>query len=181
MLCRYLAEYERRMSLFTRAGDAVKDFVAYLKKHPKTSMQRCFLIIDEFGDVMDLDTSDYSAIKDLVNIARKVRCAGLHIILATQRPTADTIPSSMKNNVTVTVGMKTENALNSRLIIDEDGCELLQQSEAIGIIESQRVYFRSFYIEEQVIADTIKVYEKPKEEKPKKNKKVKTDLKKAIK
>lgn len=153
-------EYERRIKLIKESGQ--RCFDDYIAIKPNSKMKRGFLIIDEFADLMDLNDKKegYDAIKELIDLGRKLRAAGLHIVLGTQRPTADSIPSSMKNNITGTVGMKTENEFNSRLIIDDVGCELLEQSQAIGKLESKYTFFRSFYIPDSVMEDTVNQFKK---------------------
>lgn len=166
VLASFMDEYEKRMKIIKDAG--FRSFDDYIDSKPNSKMQRGFLCIDEFADLMDLNTKDtkdkegFDAIKYLIQIARKVRAAGLHVMLGTQRPTADSIPSSMKNNVTATVGMHTENELNSRLIIDTKGCETLQQSQALCRLESKLTFMTSYYIPDSVIDDTVCRYQKPK-------------------
>lgn len=158
-------EYEKRIKIIKDAG--FRDYNDYIDAHPNSSLKRGFVFADEFADLMDLNekTTDkkkgFDAVKEITDLSRKLRATGIHIVLGTQRPTTDNMPSTMKANVTGTIGMKTENEHNSRLIIDEVGCELLRQSEAIGILESQKTHFRSFYIESSVMEATAKAFAKP--------------------
>lgn len=175
-------EYKRRMDIITKAG--YRNFDDYTAATRNSKMKRGFLIIDEFADLMDLnekatkEKEGYDAIKELIDIARKVRAAGLHCCLGTQRPTADSIPSSMKNNITATIGMTTENELNSRLIVDMHGCELLEQSHSICRLESKIVHARSFCIEDEVMLKTAKEFAKPKDEKQQQQEQPKKKIKK---
>lgn len=169
-------EYERRIAIIKEAG--FRSFDDYIENKPNASLKRGFCVSDEFADLMDLNNKKegYDAIKEIVDLSRKLRAAGLHIVLGTQRPTADNMPSSMKNNVTGTIAMKMENEFNSRLVIDDIGCELLEQSLAIAKLESKRTFFRSFYIEDKVINDTVEKFKKEDKEPtklPKDDKKIK--------
>lgn len=160
-------EYERRIKIIKEAN--FREFNAYIEDKPNSKMKRGFIFMDEFADLMDLNDKKegYDAIKEIIDLSRKLRAAGIHIVLGTQRPTADSIPSSMKNNVTGTIGMKMENEFNSRLVVDDTGCELLEQSHAIGILESKRTFFRSFYIPDSVMEETVKQFKKKDKVKPK--------------
>ena len=80
-------------------------------------------IIDEFADLVMTAGRE---VEDLVvRLAQKARAAGISVIIATQRPSADIISSVIKANVPARIGLKTADATNSMIVIDEAGCEKL--------------------------------------------------------
>lgn len=113
-------EVERRYELFF--DNDVVDIKEYNKLKNKNKLIYELCIIDEFADMQD----EKGSIEVIEHLTRKARAAGIHLILATQRPSADIINGNIKSNVPCTIGLKTRNSLNSRIIIDEDGLENLR-------------------------------------------------------
>ena len=119
-------EMERRMSLFSSIG--AKKIEEYNEKIVEKKMARVKLpyimvIIDEFADLMlavgkELETS----IKRITAVAR---FCGIHLILATQRPSADVITGVIKSNIPTQIAFAVSNSMNSRIIIDQVGAEKL--------------------------------------------------------
>jgi S-DNA-T family DNA segregation ATPase FtsK/SpoIIIE len=119
LLCSLIAEVERRYNLFYDTGCV--DFKEYNRKH-KDKLNYELLIIDEFADLKREKQS-----KELLeDLSAKARACGIHMVLATQRPSADVIDGLIKANCPCILGLKTMNALNSRIIIDENGLEDLR-------------------------------------------------------
>ena len=79
------------------------------------------MIIDEFAELTDKET-----MRTISRIAALGRAASCFIVIATQRPSADVITGTIKNNLTNVVGLKTQNETNSRIIIDKVGLEKLR-------------------------------------------------------
>ncbi|MBQ3729226.1 MAG: hypothetical protein II903_06980 [Spirochaetales bacterium] len=119
-------EMERRMALFSSIG--AKKIEEYNEKIVEKSLARVKLpyimvIIDEFADLMlavgkELETS----IKRITAVAR---FCGIHLILATQRPSADVITGIIKSNIPTQIAFAVSNSTNSRIIIDQVGAEKL--------------------------------------------------------
>lgn len=79
-------------------------------------------IIDEYADMVMTEKS----VEDLIiRLAQKARAAGISLLIATQRPSADIISSTIKANVPARIGLKTTDSMNSMIVIDEPGCEKL--------------------------------------------------------
>lgn len=154
------AEADRRYTELAKEG--CRNFYKYVEKRPNTSMKHAFLIIDEFADLMSLNggKDEYDAIETLVNLSRKCRAVGMHLVIASQRATTDSMPSSMKANITCILGMKTNSEHNSRLIIEENGLEKLKMGECIGIINSEKIFFKGYLLKDEEIEATAKEFDK---------------------
>ncbi len=119
-------EMERRMALFSSVG--AKKIEEYNEKISEKGLLRVKLpyimvIIDEFADLMlavgkELETS----IKRITAVAR---FCGIHLVLATQRPSADVITGVIKSNIPTQIAFAVSNSMNSRIIIDQVGAEKL--------------------------------------------------------
>ena len=146
LIKRYFDIAINRMKIIKDAG--CKDFQAYDKKHPG-EMKRMFLIIDEFAELIPRHKKkgDDDVIDVLINLARRCRAAGMHIILATQRPSADVIDGSLKANFTALIGLRTNNGVNSKIIIDETGLEDLDVGEAKAILCGKNNWFYTMLLE----------------------------------
>lgn len=152
----------RRYEIMEKEG--YTDYNEYIKDKPRTKMRRIYVWIDEIADLMDDKKANtkngkvegYDVVGTLVRLGRKVRAVGVHLCPSTQRPTIDFIPASLKSNLGCIIGMKVLNQRNSQLIIDDNGLEELEQSQAIGKLSSKMVFFRSFYMDNKTINSIIK-------------------------
>lgn len=80
------------------------------------------LVIDELADLI-LTTED--AVNHLIRLSQKSRATGIHLVLATQRPDAETFPGLLRANVPSRIGLAVRSATESRIILDETGAERL--------------------------------------------------------
>ena len=118
-------EMEKRYALCAQYGvrdlrgyNAVADRNPELKRLPQI-----LIIIDEFADLMMTAGKEVEA--SVVRIAQKARAAGIHLVIATQRPTVDVITGLIKSNVPSRIGMSVKSAQDSRIILDCSGAETL--------------------------------------------------------
>lgn len=118
-------EMERRYGLCAQYG--VRDLKGYNAIAEKTpdmkKLPQILIIIDEFADLMMSSGKEVEAA--VIRIAQKARAAGIHLILATQRPTVDVITGLIKSNVPSRIGMSVKSAQDSRIILDCSGAETL--------------------------------------------------------
>lgn len=112
-------EIEKRYSLFAKYE--VNDIKAYNKRFKKNPLPYETLIVDEMVDFLQRKDLFF----ELESMSAKSRACGIHIILSTQRPDKDILTGRIKANVTNVLGLKSKDALNSRMIIDQEGLEKL--------------------------------------------------------
>lgn len=114
-------EMEARYQLF--AGAKVRNIEGYNKQNPDKKMPYILIIVDEFADLMNVAAKEVEVL--IQRLTQKARAAGIHLILATQRPSADVITGVIKSNIPSRIAFMVESALNSRIILDEGGAETL--------------------------------------------------------
>lgn len=120
-----VAEMERRYEIL--AISRVRNIEDYNKKRQmKPEMENLpfiVIVVDEFNDlIMQCGVEANDAI---VRLAQKARAAGLHIILATQRPTVNVVSGTIKANITCRIAFRVATDADSRIILDEQGAESL--------------------------------------------------------
>ena len=151
-------EFNARSKTLKEAG--YRDFTKFINDKPNTSMKRAYLIIDEFPDLND----DEDTMSMLIELVRKVRAVGIHILLASQRATVDSIPSNLKNNIYCKIGMRMADEHNSSLLIGHEGLEKLHPGEAIAIINNVETFFKAYLIEDDTIMETVEKFSKVEQE-----------------
>lgn len=116
-----VAEMERR---YTELADAKKrNIEEYNKTQQEAGMPYIVIVIDELADLMMMAARDVEAL--IVRIAQKARAVGIHLVLATQRPSVDVITGLIKANVPGRIAFTTQSQVDSRTIIDQVGAEKL--------------------------------------------------------
>ena len=115
-------EMEHRYSFLASKG--CKDIDMFNSKYPNNKMPRLILIVDELADMMK---SDYGkqVEKNIIRIAQKARACGIHMILATQRPTTDVVSGLIKANIPCRVALSVTSQVDSLVILDRVGAENL--------------------------------------------------------
>ncbi|MDP4168994.1 MAG: DNA translocase FtsK [Bacillota bacterium] len=119
-------EMERRYELFAHTG--VRDinrFNELAEQHKRHSEKLPFIviIIDELADLMMMSPADVE--EAICRIAQKARACGIHLIIATQRPSVDVITGLIKANVPTRIAFSVSSQIDSRTIIDISGAEKL--------------------------------------------------------
>ena len=116
-----VAEMERRLRQFAQAGK--RNISEFNQIDPNRTMAFIVIVIDELADLMMMAARDVEAL--IVRIAQKARAAGIHIVLATQRPSVDVITGLIKANVPARIAFTVASQIDSRTIIDQAGAEKL--------------------------------------------------------
>ena len=128
-------EMENRYKLMTKVG--VRNIDGYNDKH-KISMPYIVVIVDEMSDLMLV------AGKDIENYIQKLsqmaRAAGIHIIMATQRPSVDVITGTIKANFPTRISFQVTSKIDSRTILGEQGAEqLLGKGDMLYMTSANRM------------------------------------------
>lgn len=125
VLAYLVEEMERRYSLFEES--MTKNIAEYNEEAGHLPYIVC--VVDEFADLMAYDKS---VDKSIQRLAQKARAAGIHIILATQRPSVDVVTGVLKANFPTRLSYKVASSADSRTILDVSGAEkLLGRGDAL--------------------------------------------------
>ncbi|GBE16140.1 MAG TPA: DNA translocase FtsK [Proteobacteria bacterium] len=125
-----VVEMERRYQLLASHG--VRDIVGYNRKMAKLKeppegddphLPHIVVIIDELADLMM--TTSREVEECIARLGQMARAAGIHLIIATQRPSVDIVSGNIKNNITGRISFKVFDKANSRVILDSNGAEQL--------------------------------------------------------
>lgn len=116
-----VAEMERRYRALSEVHR--RNIVEYNNLKKEEGMPYIVVVIDELSDLMMAAARDVEAL--IVRIAQKARAVGIHLVLATQRPSVDVITGLIKANVPARIAFTTTSQVDSRTIIDQIGAEKL--------------------------------------------------------
>ena len=115
---RNIDQYNKKLDLLIQSGDEQLERLEDRERIPYV-----VIIIDEFADLMMESSREIE--DDVARIAQKARAVGIHLILATQRPSTDVITGTIKNNFPSRIAMAVPSKFDSRTIIDVMGAEKL--------------------------------------------------------
>ncbi|MFJ7731008.1 DNA translocase FtsK [Lysinibacillus sp. NPDC097231] len=119
-------EMERRYQLFAHAGARdITRYNAIADKNNEHSLKLPYIliVIDELADLMMMSPADVE--EAICRIAQKARACGIHLIVATQRPSVDVITGLIKSNIPTRVAFAVSSQIDSRTILDGQGAERL--------------------------------------------------------
>lgn len=116
-----VSEMERRFLLLSESGR--RDIASYNKAFPDERLPYIVMIIDELADLMATAAGDVEAA--VVRLAQMSRAVGIHLVLATQRPSVNVITGLIKANITARIAFTVASQIDSRTIIDSSGAEKL--------------------------------------------------------
>ncbi|MEX0934566.1 MAG: DNA translocase FtsK 4TM domain-containing protein [Candidatus Saccharimonadales bacterium] len=116
-----VAEMDRRYDAFAELGK--RNITEYNSSQSDEHMPNIVIVIDEMADLMMLAASDVESL--IVRLAQKSRATGIHLVLATQRPSVNVITGLIKANVPARLSFSTVSQIDSRTIIDQAGAEKL--------------------------------------------------------
>lgn len=149
-----VGEMERRYKLF--ADTHVRNINDY-NKVVQEGLPFIVIIIDELADLMMVAKADVEAA--VLRLAQKARAAGIHLILATQRPSVDVITGIVKANIPSRIAFAVSSQVDSRTILDMSGAEkLLGKGDMLfcPIGQSKPVRVQGAFVADQEVKETVR-------------------------
>ncbi len=154
VLSNLIAEMETRYGLMkgSRARN-IADYNAIQEKAGEPKLPHILCVIDELADLMMVAPADVEA--SIIRLAQKSRATGIHLVLATQRPSTDIITGTIKVNIPSRIAFAVSSQTDSRVILDQGGAEaLLGQGDMLfrgpGTSKLQRI--QGAFVSEEEIA-----------------------------
>lgn len=146
-------EMERRYQELSTV--VARDIDSYNKKAAKEGFEKLpyiVIVIDELADLMLVCSREVE--EAVVRLAQMARAVGIHLILATQRPSADIITGLIKSNITSRIAFSVRSQIDSRVILDTPGAEkLIGQGDMLFLTQSllHPVRLQAPYVSEEEI------------------------------
>lgn len=136
-----------------------RDIESYNEKNPEAKMKRLVVVIDEYADLIQAAEIQGSRKKFedlLVMLAQRVRNLGIHLVIATQRPTAKIVTGTLKANIPYRVSFRLPSHQDSLTILDETGAEnLLGKGDMIMKTDNATMRMQGLFITEDELEDYI--------------------------
>jgi S-DNA-T family DNA segregation ATPase FtsK/SpoIIIE len=117
-------EMQRRYQLL-RAAAARNLSEFNSKSSPEDKLPWWLIVLDEYADLTHDSNSKKEIEAELKRLAQKARAAGIHVIIATQKPSAEVISTNLRSNLPAQLALRVKSAVESRVVIDESGAENL--------------------------------------------------------
>lgn len=162
-LNRVVSEMERRYDLFsashTRNIEAYNQYLARQAEDPEKVQKLPYIvvIVDELADLMMVASKDVEA--SITRIAQMARAAGIHLIIATQRPSVDVITGIIKANIPSRIAFSVSSQTDSRTIIDSMGAEKLLGRGDMLFLPSGRskpIRVQGAFLDDDEVTDIVK-------------------------
>jgi DNA segregation ATPase FtsK/SpoIIIE, S-DNA-T family len=162
-LKKVVSEMERRYELFSYTGTRnIEGYNDHIKKHNMEENDKqpllpyIVVIVDELADLMMVASSDVE--DSITRLAQMARAAGIHLIIATQRPSVDVITGVIKANIPSRIAFAVSSATDSRTILDMGGAEkLLGRGDMLflPVGASKPVRVQGAFLSDSEVEDTV--------------------------
>src|SRR5712675_220552 len=141
------AEMRERTAVLQQAR--LPNISEYNAKHQASPMRPIVVVIDEYADLMAVlqkrDRSDFE--REINRLAQRARSVGIHLVLATQRPTADIVTGLLKANMPTRVSFRLPQRVDSQTILDQSGAEnLFGRGDMLLMLNDRLVRLQGYYM-----------------------------------
>jgi S-DNA-T family DNA segregation ATPase FtsK/SpoIIIE len=146
-----LAEMDRRYDILLKAGN--RDIGSYNASHKQSILPYLLIVVDELADLMSTYGREVEGL--VVRLAQMARATGIHLVLATQRPSVEVITGLIKANIPARIALQVASQIDSRTILDAAGAEKLLGGGDLLLISSemkQPKRIQGAYVTEEEIA-----------------------------
>ncbi len=152
-----VSEMLKRYQMF--AENSVRDIEGYNKladsRDDMQRMPKVVIIIDELADLMLVASSE---VEDSINrLAALARAAGMHLVVATQRPSVDVITGTIKSNIASRIAFKTASQVDSRTILPDGSAEkLLGKGDMLFLAQSETRRVQGCFVSDKEVEDVVR-------------------------
>ncbi len=152
-----VSEMLKRYQLF--ADNSVRDIEGYNKladsRDDMQRMPKVVIIIDELADLMLVASSE---VEDAINrLAALARAAGMHLVVATQRPSVDVITGTIKSNIASRIAFKTASQVDSRTILPDGSAEkLLGKGDMLFLAQSEMRRVQGCFVSDSEVEEVVR-------------------------
>lgn len=137
-----------------------RDLFTYNEKNPQSPMRPILVIVDEYADLIaaaDLEGNKADFERNMIRLAQRSRNVGIHLVIATQRPSADIVTSRLKANVPTRISFSLPANQDSRTILDATGAEdLLGKGDMLYSYNGDIRRLQGLFINEDDLQEYIK-------------------------
>lgn len=157
-----VSEMEKRYQTFAKEG--VRDISRYNELNPDTPFSKILVIIDELADLMIVSPKEVE--DSICRLAQMARAAGIHLVVATQRPSVDVITGLIKANIPSRISFAVSSQVDSRTILDVSGAEkLLGKGDMLffPVGASKPIRIQGAYISEEEVEKLVDYIKKQKQ------------------
>jgi DNA segregation ATPase FtsK/SpoIIIE-like protein len=156
---REIAEHEMQSRSDILQKAKCRDIKSYNTANPKKPMRSLVVVIDEYADLVAvLSKKEKEEFERVISrITARGRNVGIHLILATQRPTADIVTGNIKANMACRISFSLPSSRDSQVILDEPGAErLLRHGDMLLMHEGKLTRLQGYYVDPQRIEGLLK-------------------------
>ena len=154
-----ISEMDRRYEIFMKAG--ARDLKSYNKNNKDDQLPYVVIVIDEMADLMATFGREIEGY--IVRLAQMARATGIHLVLATQRPSVNVVTGLIKANIQARVALQVASQIDSRTILDMAGAEkLLGKGDMLFISNdySKPKRIQACFVSEEEIREVVKFVKK---------------------